>query len=194
MTQPDHASQTGGADIKLNPVEFLYLDRNRLFSYASQLEDGLTLLRRLRDTVEGGSVDEPVTTEYEQAERTTTTGAAGVRAGVRAEASLKTEDTQTDRTSSGGQRQISFTKQGLDEAKIEHDNLMLIIQRNLEESGRLRPFTGSVSESGLYLFRGTLSFYDWSTVIKLLKGFNVFQSLDTGDKEGEKQKKLPKKF
>ncbi len=186
--KPDHVSQTGGVDTELTPVEFLYLDRGRLFSYASQLEDGLTLLRRLRDTVEGGSVDKPAITEREQAERTTAASVAGTNLGIKAEGSQETETTQTDRVSSGGQTQVSFTKQGLDQAKIEHDNLMLIIQRNLEESGRLKPFTGTLPASGLYLFRGPLSFFDWSTIVKLIASLTTLQ--DMGGAQGIE--KLPR--
>lgn len=43
-----------------NPRHFIYLDRNRLFSYTAQLSDGLPQLRHFLESVSQSNIDNPV--------------------------------------------------------------------------------------------------------------------------------------
>ena len=85
MSGPFSPSSADGSGTESpTPVEIIYLDRGRLFSYASQLYDGLTLLRRTMSAVERGQVDSTDEVENETETETITEGEASIEFGVHA--------------------------------------------------------------------------------------------------------------
>jgi len=160
------STTTGNAT---NLVEVLYLDRGRLHSYAAQLGDGLTILRRLHNV--GGNV----TTRYSGQTRVDTenrnsrrTG-GGIHSVGRLDTDVTKEDTSRQSSASAHTSDADYEQAEFGEDKAEHDNLLLIIEQNLYDAGVLKDFTGEIDSPGLYRFQGPMRFFDWELLGSLIE-------------------------
>lgn len=162
MSSASESISALGGDTNL--VEVLYLDRGRLYSYAAQLEDGLTVIRRR--LTEGGTSStrhQPVTETGTETQATRRAG-GGISGALRLDGDHSKKESSFERSTS-----IQETKQDADwlstsEDKAEHDNLLTYIERQLTERGALRDFEGGITTPGLYRFRGPMKFFDWDII------------------------------
>lgn len=168
------ASRTSGAGgSATNPREIIYLDRGRLLSYASQLFDGVTVVRRLLEASQHGDIISTLEREREASKETRRAGSAGVSFG--AELKGEAEQTESERTltKTGGDQKLDLAYTALLEEKAELDNVLLVVERELEQRGLLTDFDGGAA-SGLVRFQGSLSFVDWTILQSVMADFDTF--------------------
>lgn len=164
-------NESGLAGTGIEPVEVLYLDRQRLYSYSAQLADGLTVARRL---LQGTGSSTTLVMPHEvttQEDETTTRAYGGVDAGIKV-GGHRDETTRDTNTSHGeGRSDTAHKNEQSAEDKAEHDNLLLLIERELRSIGALTDFTGQIERPGLYRFSGNLSFFDWDILTSLMSSW-----------------------
>ncbi|GGO21995.1 DUF6414 family protein [Deinococcus humi] len=150
-----------------DPREIIYLDRGRLLSYASQLFDGVTVMRRLLEASKHGDIISKIKRERETFEDARRTGSAGVSFGAELRGEAESSEGTRTTITTGGDQALNISYDALLEDKAELDNVLLVVERELEARGHLTDFTGEQS-SGLIRFRGVMSFVDWTILHSVL--------------------------
>ena len=166
----------------INLKHFIYLDRPRLTSYASQLSDGIVQSRKLTENVVNRSVDSPLELYEEEI----------VEKGNEAEFSIGPKTHIGGLTNKKNNKIITRTgfknsgtiitdesSQSFSEDKINHDNSYLYIEEKLIEKNILcevNNFSQLNSYSPLIKIKGTARFFDWETIRELLSNPNEFHS------------------
>lgn len=167
---------------------FLYLDDYRVASYVSQLKNGLTLIKQLRELSSRGIQDNPLSFEKEQRVERKLSGGLGFGVGNVEGERVQTE---THRVASGGQAIYTSSLVGLDETRVAHDNMYLELEKELFRRGLI----SNVDEAlrpGLVLCQGTGRFVDLQTVLSLLQEPKILLTLVDEDtkkqiRESERQ-------
>lgn len=180
MSEPLPASHDAGNDTERPKLrEILYLDRPRLLSYASQLTDGVSAMRRMLAGTETGSVISGMARELEETKRQENTGKAegGVPGILNMGGQAVRETTERRTYTTGGDQKTRRELEALLEDKVDLDNLLLLTEQQLRERSILRDFDGT-QYGGLLRFHGSLSFADWTIVHDLLKDLSVLSFLD----------------
>lgn len=177
-------NESGLAGTGIKPLEVLYLDRQRLYSYSAQLADGLTVARRLLQGT-GSSTTLVMPGEVTTQEGGTTTRAyGGVDAGIKAGGHRDKTIRDTNTSHGEGRSDTAHKNEQSAEDKAEHDNLLLLIEKQLQSIGALTDFTGQIQRPGLYRFSGDLSFFDWDTLASLMASWkqisNAFPDVNKG--------------
>ena len=173
MSNPNKNSLKNGSAI--NPKHFIYLDRNRLFSYASQLSDGLPQLRRFLEMASRKVVDSDIEKYEEATEETSGTGEISV--GPKSFAGTVAGNIGKKGTKKRGFKDsgLSDTKESLDallEDKIEHDNLYLTLEQDLVDAGLLHELGQELllaQSPPLVKVKGIARFMDWASFFKLFE-------------------------
>ena len=135
MSKREKGFSENGNGIK--PKHFIYLDRNRLFSYVSQLSDGLPTVRNLLDAIGDSATETPTEIEKrgiieESGEGNVKGSLAAVQAGGKK--SRKKEKTKAVRKTDGPTKTYNSLNL-LSQSKIEHDNLYIALETDLINSG-----------------------------------------------------------
>jgi hypothetical protein len=142
MTKNGKGFQTSGN--VTNPRHFVYLDRNRLFSYTAQIADGLPQVRRFLDEVAQTKVDTPPEYSREMTNSEAIDGNAEASIAV-LKASGHKGSTKVDKRNKKWSEPTSIynSLQLLLEEKIEHDNLYIALEKDLINLGMLKTIKGA---------------------------------------------------
>ncbi|MDL2342610.1 hypothetical protein QOL99_00410 [Deinococcus sp. MIMF12] len=168
-----------------DPREIIYLDRGRLLSYASQLFDGVTVMRRLLEASQHGDIISTLERERETSKEARRTGSAGLNLGAELKGEAERTEGERTLTKTGGDQKLDLAYTALLEEKAELDNVLLIVERELEQRGLLTDFDGSAA-SGLVRFQGSLSFVDWTILQSVMADFDTFNKAFGGATQGMK--------
>lgn len=159
---------------EINLKHFIYLDRQRLSSYSSQLSDGIVQLRRLTENIGNRSVDTPLE-QYEE-ETTEKGNETEISVGPKAHAggvSVKNTAKNNKRRGfkTGGTTMTDESSQSFGEDKIDHDNAYLLLEERLIQDNLLREIS-KINQleqySPLIKIRGTARFFDWQSFKDLI--------------------------
>jgi hypothetical protein len=182
MTKTGKGFQTSGN--VTSPRHFVYLDRNRLFSYTAQIADGLPQVRRFLDEVAQTKIDSPPEYSRELTNSETIDGNAEGSLGI-IKGSAHKASNKVDKKNKKWSEPTSIynSLQLLLEEKIEHDNLYIALEKDLINLGLLKPIS-SIDEvknySGLIKITGTSRFMDWISIGNLFKENALSQLLCAG--------------
>jgi hypothetical protein len=172
MNQEVEQLTVSGDDTKLK--HFIYLDRSRLNSYTSQISDGLTQIRRLSETINRKDTQNPAEEFQEEIREKISSAEGSLGNTLLVKGSGKGEKKQSIKTGYKSQKspiQESSESKNFSEDKLEHDNLYLLLEKELIQSGMLieaneDTFSCGV-ESQLVKITATTRFFDWSTIHKI---------------------------
>lgn len=157
----------------IEPYHFIYLDRQRLTSYVAQTSDGVTLLRRLLDSNTQRNINVPAEKYRQEVREESAVGEVNVGPdflGFGGTKEKKTSRTKSIKESDPTQEYGSF--QALLEDKLDHDNLYLLLEQDLNRAGRLRNVDAEWLRNprpGLVKATGTSRFVDWQAIGKFLE-------------------------
>ncbi len=154
---------------------FIYLDRNRLQSYTSQMLDGITQLRQLNETIRESSTDTPV---IESGTETTESFKEGESGGsikiVHANQKSYQKRSKTKGFESGGKSITTESLESLSEEKVNHDNIYINLERDLIQANFLKEVDGQLLMNthchSLVKVRGLARFMDWNSFKKIVNG------------------------
>ncbi|HEY9828589.1 MAG TPA: hypothetical protein V6D19_24400 [Stenomitos sp.] len=182
MTKSGKGFQTNGN--VTSPRHFVYLDRNRLFSYTAQIADGLPQVRRFLDEVAQTKVDTPPEYSRELTKSETINGNAEGSLGIAKVAAQKTSNRADKKHKKWSEpTSIYNSLQFLLEEKIEHDNLYIALEKDLLNLGLLKSIS-SIEEakehSGLIKITGFSRFVDWISIGNLFKENSLSQLVCAG--------------
>lgn len=170
----NESAATGNAT---NLVEVLYLDRGRLHSYAAQLGDGLTLLRRINAVAGSADTRFSAVTRVDSEKRTSRRTGGGSTHYVRIDTDHTSEDSTYQSSTGAHESESGYQQEEFGEEKAEHDNLLLLIEDSLYATGILTDFTGSIEKAGLYRFQGHMKFFDWGLFNSLVQSIGPVASM-----------------
>ncbi|MGF1981401.1 MAG: hypothetical protein RMY30_038260 [Nostoc sp. CmiSLP01] len=167
-----------------NPRHFIYLDRNRLFSYTAQVSDGLPQLRHLLESVSQSNIDNPVEhyTERVQEFSNEAEGSLGSKGFVGSVAGKRNnKKIQKKSLKEGGSSAKFESLQTLSQDKAEHDNLYLVLEKDLVDAGLLHEVVKGSSFPNpcppLIKITGVARFFDWESVIQMLEQPDILWSV-----------------
>ena len=167
----------------VNLKHFIYLDRDRLASYSSQLSDGIVQLRRLTENIGNRSVDSPVEQYAEEIiekdnETELSLGPKAHAGGV----SVKNANKNTNRRGfkGGGTATTDESSQSFSQDIIDHDHGYFLLEKKLIQDKLLIEAT-TVSQltqnSPLIKVTGITRFFDWDSLKSLIYNFENIKSL-----------------
>lgn len=171
MNSPQKALTENGS--VTSPRHFIYLDRNRLLSYISQLSDGLPQLRHLMESVAHSTVSTPAERYAEQIKDLSNEaqGSLGAKALVGEVAGKRTHKRSEKKSvKDPGVTKKYESLKTLTQDKAEHDNLYLLLEQELIEAGLLVQIDQNwqlKSHHPLIKVTGTARFFDWDSILKL---------------------------
>lgn len=118
---------------QLHPRHFIYLDRNRLFSYISQMSNGLPTVKSLLRSASESSTTTPDSYEKKESSETSTkaTGELNVSILKGSGSEDNKEITEEKWNTDDGSFDTYNSLQILANLKIEHDNLYLALEKDL---------------------------------------------------------------
>ncbi|PJI55215.1 hypothetical protein CTI14_06825 [Methylobacterium radiotolerans] len=169
---------SGPAGNGTDPREIIYLDRGRLFSYASQLHDGLTLLRRVLSSDEAGKIISKLEREHTVTEGETKQGSAGVSAGLSVNGQYEKKSEESTTLKTGGDLDVSLAATTLMEDKAEMDNLFLLVEQELTERGLIRDFDGT-HRGGLVRIQSAMKIADNGMIASVFQHIEALSTLKT---------------
>ena len=154
---------------------FIYLDRNRLQSYTSQMLDGIIQLRQLNETIRESSTDTP---EIESGTETTESFKEGGSGGsikiAKVNQKRYQKRSQTKGFESGGTSITTESLESLSEEKVNHDNIYINLERDLIKAKFLKEVDGKLLMNThgypLVKVRGLARFMDWNSFTKIVNG------------------------
>ncbi len=167
----------------VNLKHFIYLDRDRLASYSSQLSDGIVQLRRLTENMGSRSVDSPVEEYAEEIveknnETEFSVGPKAHAGGV----SVKNINKNTNRRGfkGGGNTTTDESSQSFSQDMIDHDYGYFLLEKKLIQN-KLLIEASTVSQltqnSPLIKMTGITRFFDWDSLKNLIYNFENIKSL-----------------
>jgi hypothetical protein len=184
MNQEVGKSTGSGNDTKLK--HFIYLDRSRLNSYTAQISDGLTQIRRLSESINRKDVNNPIEKYQEETfeKNSSAEGSLGLNLATKiAGKGDKKQTTKSGIKSQNGSVQESSESKNFSEDKLEHDNLYLLLERDLIEAGILTEADESTfshnDKSRIIKITAPTRFFDWSTIHKLCEKPDAIRGLMT---------------
>jgi hypothetical protein len=182
MNQEVGKSIASGNDTKLK--HFIYLDRSRLNSYTAQISDGLTQIRRLSETISQRDVSNPIEEYQEQTREKSSAAEGSIGANIAMKVASKGEKKQTTKSgfkSQDGLVQESSESRGFSADKVEHDNLYLLLERDLIQSGLTAVVYDSSyfdnPKSQIVKITANTHFFEWAMIHKLLENPNGIRML-----------------
>jgi hypothetical protein len=164
-----------------SPKHFIYLDRGRLLSYTSQMMDGLTQLRHLFELTSERVVDTPGEKEVEYESNKTGEGGGGFGVpGVgNLDAKAGTSEKLRRSYKSSDPTKIRDTINAFTEDKAEYDNLYILLEKNLRDSGQIIEVeSGCIPNGRLAKITGAARFFDWQSMLGLLKNPDEFLQMN----------------
>ena len=162
----------------VNLKHFIYLDRDRLASYSSQLSDGIVQLRRLTENIGNRSVDSPVEQYAEEIiekdnETELSLGPKAHAGGV----SVKNANKNTNRRGfkEGATTITDESSQSFSQDEIDHDNAYLRLEKKLIKENLLvevNTIDELIQDSRLIKIKGITRFFDWDSLKGLITNFD----------------------
>ena len=162
----------------VNLKHFIYLDRDRLASYSSQLSDGIVQLRRLTENIGNRSVDSPVEQYAEEIiekdnETELSLGPKAHAGGV----SVKNANKNTNRRGfkEGATTITDESSQSFNQDEIDHDNAYLRLEKKLIKENLLvevNTIDELIQDSRLIKIKGITRFFDWDSLKGLITNFD----------------------
>lgn len=168
--------QNAGNDTRI--LEILYLDRDRLLSYASQLYDGLTMMKRIIDMSSNAEIKEIISRQVGILKEKNNKFVGKTSLAVEAGVELETKHQENTVTTSGDVGDIGLLANLFMEEKTEHDNLFLLVEKELFSKGILKEFDSKFCKGGLYRFKGNASFTDWGVIKNTVANITIFKEID----------------
>ncbi|KAB8316783.1 hypothetical protein SD81_026940 [Tolypothrix campylonemoides VB511288] len=166
-----------------NPRHFIYLDRNRLFSYTAQVSDGLPQVRHFLESINESTIDNPIENYREEVREFSNEGegSLGSKGFVGAVTGKRNNKKSQKKSFKEGGSTVKFESlQTLSQDKAEHDNLYLVLEKDLIDAGLLHEVVkgGSFPEPcpPLVKITGVARFFDWESVIKMLEQPDILWS------------------
>lgn len=182
MNQEVGKSIASGNDTRLK--HFIYLDRSRLNSYTAQISDGLTQIRRLSETISQRDVNNPIEEYREQTSEKSSVAEGSIGASIAMKVGSKGEKKQTTKSgfkSQNGSVKESSESRGFSEDKVEHDNLYLLLERDLIQAGLISEVSDSSyfenPQSQLVKITATTHFFEWAMIDKILESPSIIMML-----------------
>jgi hypothetical protein len=182
MNQEVGKSIANGNDTRLK--HFIYLDRSRLNSYTAQISDGLTQIRRLSETISQRDVSNPIEEYQEQTREKSSAAEGSIGASIAMKVGSKGEKKQTTKSgvkSQNGSVKESGESRGFSEDKVEHDNLYLLLERDLIQAGLISEVSDSSyfenPQSQLVKITATTHFFEWAMIDKILESPSIIMML-----------------
>ena len=169
MSKSDKILERNGSDISLK--KFIYLDRNRLNSYLSQISDGIVQLRRLTENTAIRVTENPTELTRESFQESSSEGEA--KLGVIARSKSKKKNRKTTFKEPGGATTSDEESQSFSEDKTDYDNAYLILERQLSEMELLSEIDGNVQPDNykpIVKAKGISRFFDWEAISNMLGG------------------------
>ncbi|MEH2386141.1 MAG: hypothetical protein V7K14_10260 [Nostoc sp.] len=168
-------SENNGSATSLK--HFIYLDRNRLNSYSSQLEDGIIQLRRLTENLGNKTADvhgEKYTEKTEEKARDieVSLGPKNIMGGVSAKGNDKL--TKKEGYKEGAKTIMDESSESFSQDKIDYHNTYLIFEKQLIAKGILKEIRHEnqlKQYASLIKITGTSKFFDWNSLLKLCDEF-----------------------
>jgi hypothetical protein len=182
MNQEVGKSIANGNDTRLK--HFIYLDRSRLNSYTAQISDGLTQIRRLSETISQRDVSNPIEEYQEQTREKSSAAEGSIGASIAMKVGSKGEKKQTTKSgvkSQNGSVKESGESRGFSEDKVDHDNLYLLLERDLIQAGLISEVSDSSyfenPQSQLVKITATTHFFEWAMIDKILESPSIIMML-----------------
>lgn len=168
-------SENNGSATSLK--HFIYLDRNRLNSYSSQLEDGIIQIRRLTENLGNKTADvhgERYTekTEEEGRDIEFSLGPKNLMGGVSGKGNDKI--TKKEGYKEGAKTIFDESSESFSQDKIDYHNTYLIFEKELIAKGILKEICHEnqlKQYASLIKITGTSKFFDWNSLLKLCDEF-----------------------
>ncbi|MEH2405236.1 hypothetical protein [Nostoc sp.] len=166
-----------------NLRHFIYLDRNRLFSYTAQVSDGLPQVRHLLESINETNIDNPIENYTEEVRESSNEaeGSLGAKGFVGAVTGKRNNKKSQKKSLKEGGSTVKFESlQTLSQDKAEHDNLYLVLEKDLIDAGLLYEVVkGNLFPQPcppLIKITGVARFFDWESVIKMLEQPDILWS------------------
>jgi hypothetical protein len=182
MNQEVGKSTGSGSDTKLK--HFIYLDRSRLHSYTAQISDGLTQIRRLSETIDRKDVDNPPEEYQEESHEKNSSSEGSIGLNTSTKIASKGDKKQTNKSgfkSQNGSVKESGESRGFSEDKVDHDNLYIILEKDLIQAGLISEVSDSSyfenPQSQLVKITATTHFFEWAMIDKLLDSPGIITML-----------------
>ncbi|MEH1842898.1 MAG: hypothetical protein V7L20_30210 [Nostoc sp.] len=168
-------SENNGSATSLK--HFIYLDRNRLNSYSSQLEDGIIQIRRLTENLGNKTSDvhgERYTekTEEEARDIEVSLGPKNIMGGVSAKGNDKL--TKKEGYKEGAKTITDESSESFSQDKIDYHNTYLMFENQLITKGILKEIHHEdqlKQYASLIKITGTSKFFDWNSLLKVVDEF-----------------------
>ncbi|MDZ8106587.1 MAG: hypothetical protein RM338_13345 [Nostoc sp. DedQUE12a] len=175
MKLEEMKSENNGSATNLK--HFIYLDRNRLNSYSSQLEDGIIQIRRLTENLGNKSTDvngERYTekTEEEARDIEFSLGPKNFMGGVSGKGNDKI--TKREGYKEGTKTVTDESSEMFSQDKIDYHNTYLIFEKELIAKGILKEIRHEnqlKQYASLIKITGTSKFFDWNSLLKIYDEF-----------------------
>ncbi|MEH2300593.1 MAG: hypothetical protein V7K88_16725 [Nostoc sp.] len=175
MKQEEIKLENNGSATSLK--HFIYLDRNRLNSYSSQLEDGIIQIRRLTENLGNKTADvhgEKYTekTEEEARDIEVSLGPKNIMGGVSAKGNDKS--TKKEGYKEGTKTIMDESSESFSQDKIDYQNTYLIFEKQLITKGILKEFFHEdqlKQYASLIKITGISKFFDWNSLLNFCDEF-----------------------
>jgi hypothetical protein len=167
VSKTERNLDVNGNDISFK--QFIYLDRNRLKSYSSQISDGIIQLRRLTENNLTRITENPAQVTREQFYENSGEGEVKI-AGVGGKTTNKRNRKKTFSEPTGAITSDEES-QSLSEDKIDYDNAYLTFERQLTERGILTEIDENFqpnTHTPIIKAKGISRFFDWEAISSML--------------------------
>ncbi len=178
MKKQKKKSEENGNGINLK--HFIYLDKNRLDSYSSQLLDGLTQIRRITENTSLKTTNMP---NEKYAEETEEDGKEGeISLGPKAHAGGFSGKGLNKTIKKSGIKEFGETVsedflQGFSEDKIDYHNSYLLLENELIQRGIIKEIDHEnqlKKYSSLIKLTGISKFFDWESIMSVYSDFGDY--------------------